>query len=133
MRAVPLIVSGIPVVIVGVTSKDIVDESISIIVDLVASDFCGIAPHIGGEVLMGRLNARIDNCDNDSAGGGANIPAFGCVDIRIGNLVQPPKCAVEVFWIIGDKNRLANIVRFDRYSARLGGRVLESIRQSLQR
>ena len=69
---------------------------------------------------MGRLNPRIDNCDDDSAGGGANIPAFGCVDIRIGGLVQPPKCAIEIFWIIGDKNRLANIVGFHRQNARLG-------------
>ena len=83
MGSVALVVKGICIVVGKVVAKNIVCVAIAIVVDAIAGDFTRIAPHVGCEVLVVVVNARVDNSNNSSACSGIDIPSCWSIDISI--------------------------------------------------
>ena len=97
VRAVAMVVVGIAVTVDEVVPVDIVDVPVAVIVDPVAGDLSGIDPHIGSEVRMRIVDARINNGDHHVGGSGRQVPRFRGVDVGVGEpaclagVIQPPQ------------------------------------------
>ena len=62
---------------------DVVDVSVSIVVEPVTGDLTGVGPHVSGEVRVGIVDARVDHGDDHVGRTGRQVPGLGRVDIRI--------------------------------------------------
>src|ERR1044071_4045902 len=81
MAAVTGVVLGIAGIIDRVYAKNIVNIPVAIIVDAIARDFTRIHPHLGGKVLVGIIDAGIDD-PNDHVGIAlSDIPGRNDIDI----------------------------------------------------
>jgi hypothetical protein len=61
VRAVTVIIEGISAACDGVDAVNIIDISVTIVIDPVTRDLSGINPDISGQIRMGILNTAIDD------------------------------------------------------------------------
>jgi hypothetical protein len=64
VRAMPVVVHRVASIENGVNAKDVIDDSVVIVVEIVSSNFVGIAPHLGGQILVIIINAGVDDGDD---------------------------------------------------------------------
>ena len=54
-----------------------------VIVNAVAGDFAGVAPHVRRKVRVGVINTRIHDADDNAAAASGDVPCFRCIDVRV--------------------------------------------------
>ena len=68
-----------------IIAVDIVDEAVAVVVD--AGEAVGLSfvdEHVGGEVLVGVVDAAVDDCDNHLGASGSLLPGVEEVDVGTG-------------------------------------------------
>src|SRR5262249_6882742 len=93
---VPVVVHGIAVVIHRVDPVDVIHVSVAVIVDTVARDLAGIAPHVGREVRVRVVCSGIDVHDHDAA----TARGDGVPDLVRLNLDEPPQVVIQPVRIV---------------------------------
>ena len=119
MAAVTGVVLGITGIIDRVDAKDVVDVAVIIIVDVVAGNFARVDPHLGGQIAVGIIDARINDADDDVGIAGGDIPSLDDVDVGAGeaallaDVVQAPESSVDETAIGGREIGMNDVVRLD--------------------
>ena len=67
MSTVPVVVHGNRVAVGKVPSVHVVDIAIAIVVEVITGNFTRIFPCVGGEIGVIKINAGVDDGNNDAA------------------------------------------------------------------
>ena len=105
----PVRVVDVSVVVAEVPAVEIVDVTVTVVIDAVAVDFSRIAPQNRVEVRMIHIDAGIVDRDHHPGAPFVDVPRLGCVDVGVRGLVQMPLVAKHR--ISGNPARLAEMVR----------------------
>ncbi len=122
--AVVVVVHRVAVAIVEVVAVDVVDVTVAIVVETVARHLARIDPHVGRQVLMEIVDARVDHGHQGVGAPGRDVPRLGRIDVGIGRpaglaqIVKPPK--VPELGIVGQRRELDPIVRLRVEHRRIG-------------
>ena len=82
---VAVVVLGVAVAIDPVVAVDVVHETVGVVVEPVGRDLAGVDPEVGGQVHMGRVDAGVDDGDDDAGIADRHVPRLGGVDVGIGD------------------------------------------------
>ena len=74
MRAVPVVVARIVVVVHEVPAVHVVDEAVMVVVDAVARYLPRVGPDVRRQIGMRVVDSRVDHRHQDGAVAGADIP-----------------------------------------------------------
>ena len=98
MGPVILVVHRIPVAVGEIVAVDVIDVAVAVIILApLAAQFGGVDPHVGGQVGMIVIHARIDHGDDRVAAAGGGLPGLGRIDVGVGGasglsrIVQSPE------------------------------------------
>ncbi len=81
MRAVPVIIHRIAIVIDDVDAVHIIDITIAVVINSVAGNLIGVHPHLISQLLMRVADACVDDRHQHIRGTGAHLPRLGRADI----------------------------------------------------
>src|SRR5262249_36200554 len=81
--AVGVVVERIGVVVDEVVAVVVVGEPVVVVVDAIIGDLPRVVPHVGGEVGVVVVDARVDVGDGDAAAAGGEVPGLGRVDVGV--------------------------------------------------
>ena len=84
MRAVPMVIHWVAVVVDEVVPVDIIDKPVAVVVDTVPGDLARIRPDVRHQVGVRVVNASIDYANDNVDTACGDIPCFGRVNVRIG-------------------------------------------------
>jgi len=99
MGAMIMIIIGVAVIVGEIPAVDVIPEAVAVVVDAVARNFAWIAPHVGREILVAIINARIDHRYDDIGVTLAQLPCLWCIDVLVVGLMHAPKLAKG--WVVG--------------------------------
>ena len=83
MGTVRIVVHWVGIPVEGIDTVNVIDISIAIIIDTIASNFTWVYPSVSCKVFMIVVNTRINYADYHIAITCGDIPRFRCVDIYI--------------------------------------------------
>jgi len=93
--SVAIFIEGIAGRVPGVDAVDVIDVAVAVIVDAVARDLARIPPHVGGQVGMGGVDARVDDRHQHRGGPQAQVPGLGGLDVGAGDGAHILTCVPE--------------------------------------
>ena len=79
-----------------------------------------IDPHVRCQVFMRVTHPRIQHRYHDVTGRGQHLPGLRRVDVGVRGaavlpgVVQSPKRAIQIFWIVRRRRRLHQVIRFGK-------------------
>ena len=88
--AVARAVHRVVVLVHEVPAVDVVDEAVAVVVDAVAGDLAGVPPHVGVEVGVAVVDARIDD-GHDECRARDRMPGLGRIDVGILDAARLPR------------------------------------------
>mmetsp|Transcript_93197 Transcript_93197/g.287600 ORF Transcript_93197/g.287600 Transcript_93197/m.287600 type:complete len:664 (+) Transcript_93197:2148-4139(+) len=93
VRAVPLVVHGVAVLVDKVSPVHIIDKAVLVIVDAIARDLTRVHPHVLLQVVVRVIDARVDDGHDDASAGLARegLPRLRGVDVGALVVVHGPE------------------------------------------
>mmetsp|Transcript_77635 Transcript_77635/g.169999 ORF Transcript_77635/g.169999 Transcript_77635/m.169999 type:complete len:365 (+) Transcript_77635:2482-3576(+) len=93
VSSVHLVVHGIAVLVHEVGAVDVINPAVVVVVDAVSGNFAGVDPHLLAEILVGVVDASVDDGDGDSC---ADLtvpdpPRLRSIDVVARPVVHAPK------------------------------------------